>query len=156
MTVMVAIDDMTVKNGCLRVVRGEWNEGNRVECEVVDGGNPDGDGRRGAIPADVSDGLEWEDVVCKGGSVYVFNGWVPHRSKANGTRFGRRGVFLTYNTPEDGELREAYYERMRSMREEVRQSEERSDELKSAIFGDEKRTQTRASVQDTHPSQPLQ
>ena len=53
-TVMVAIDDMTVANGCLRVVEGEWSEGNAVECEKVGGDNPDGDGRRGAIVSQVA------------------------------------------------------------------------------------------------------
>jgi len=122
-TVMVAIDDMTVANGCLRVVEGDWNEDNAVECEKVNGDNPDGDGRRGAIPPAISETLEWESVICKGGSVYVFNGWIPHRSAANNTSFSRRAIFLTYNSPEDGELRDVYYDRMKAMREEFKRKQ---------------------------------
>ncbi|GMH71309.1 hypothetical protein TrRE_jg6644 [Triparma retinervis] len=106
-TVMVAIDDMTIPNGCLRVVNGS---------------NPDGDGRRGAIPQNIADELQWDPITCKGGSVYVFNGWIPHRSAANNTSFSRRAIFLTYNPAEDGELRELYYDRMKSMRDEYKRN----------------------------------
>lgn len=35
-TVMIAIDDMTIENGCLQVCRGDWNEANSVLCEQPD------------------------------------------------------------------------------------------------------------------------
>ena len=48
MTVMVAIDDMTEQNGCLRVCKGEWNEKNAVKC-IEPEGDPEVGGRAGAI-----------------------------------------------------------------------------------------------------------
>ena len=117
-TVMVAIDDMTVRNGCLRVVRGPHGERNHVEVALPKtGGNPDGDGRAGAIPDEAASALEFEDVVIKGGTIAAFGGWVPHRSAVNASPFARRAVFLTYNPASEGSCRQMYYDKMKEMRE---------------------------------------
>ena len=117
-TVMVAIDDMTVRNGCLRVVRGPHGERNHVEVALPKtGGNPDGDGRAGAIPDEIASELEFEDVVVKGGTIAAFGGWVPHRSAVNASPFARRAVFLTYNPASEGSCRQMYYDKMKEMRE---------------------------------------
>ena len=119
-TLMLAIDDMTVENGCLRVVKGQWSPHTAgplcAEVDASTDANPDRDGRRGALRPEVADGMEWEDLECQSGDVYVFNGWIPHRSGANTTQLPRRSVFLTYNCPEDGELRDDYYRIMRITR----------------------------------------
>ena len=117
-TVMVAIDDMTVRNGCLRVVKGPYSEQNLVEVVLPKAdGNPDGDGRAGAIPDGVASSLEFEDIVVKGGTIAAFGGWVPHRSAVNASPFARRAVFLTYNPAREGRCRERYYDQMKEMRE---------------------------------------
>ena len=117
-TVMVAIDDMTVRNGCLRVVKGPHSEENHVEVILPkEDGNPDGDGRAGAIPDGVASALEFEDVVVKGGTIAAFGGWVPHRSAVNASPFARRAVFLTYNPVREGRCREKYYDKMKEMRD---------------------------------------
>lgn len=116
-TVMVAIDNMTASNGCLRLAKGKWNEGN--SCTVVlpeENGSPDASGRAGAIPHEVADALKFEDLECAGGTIAIFNGWVPHRSTANSSPFPRRAVFLTYNSASDGVFHRAYYERMNKLR----------------------------------------
>jgi hypothetical protein len=64
----------------------------------------------------VADELAFEPLVCEGGTVAVFNGWAPHRSAANTSRFPRRAVFLTYNPKEEGDFHRRYYERMDEMR----------------------------------------
>lgn len=120
-TVMIAIDDMTVENGCLQVCRGSWNESNSVPCEQPDISaegmtNPDGNGRRGAIINGDGLNLVWEPVECMSGDVVIFSGWLPHRSSANASQLPRRAVFLTYNHSEDGELSETYYRIMRDLR----------------------------------------
>jgi hypothetical protein len=118
-TVMIAIDDMTIENGCLQVCRGDWNEANSLPCESLgdtDVTNPDGNGRRGAIQSEAAAKLQWEYVECLSGDVYIFSDWLPHRSAANATQFPRRAVFLTYNHSEYGELSESYYHIMRDMR----------------------------------------
>ena len=117
-TVMVAIDDMTVRNGCLRVVKGPYTEENHVDVILPkEDGNPDGDGRAGAIPDGVASALEFEDVVVKGGTIAAFGGWVPHRSAVNASPFARRAVFLTYNPVREGRCREKYYDKMKEMRD---------------------------------------
>lgn len=132
-TVMVAIDDMTISNGCLRVVKGKWSETNH--CPVIEpekDGNPDAGGRAGAIPLDVADGaadndttekkLNFEPILCKGGTIVAFNGWVPHRSSSNTSPFARRAVFLTYNPKREGDFHRIYYETMEEKRRKWRES----------------------------------
>lgn len=120
-TVMIAIDDMTVENGCLQVCRGSWTEANSVPCEDdtptgVGNSNPDGNGRKGAIRSAAAAELVWEPVECLSGDVFIFSGWLPHRSACNASQLPRRAVFLTYNHSEDGELSETYYRIMRDLR----------------------------------------
>lgn len=120
-TVMVAIDNMTSSNGCLRVAKGEWNEEN--SCTVIlpeENGSPDSSGRAGAIPHEIAETLEFEDLECPGGTIAIFNGWAPHRSTANSSPFPRRAVFLTYNAASDGQFHAAYYERMNQLRSDWR------------------------------------
>ncbi len=119
---MVAIDDMTVKNGCLRICKGDWTETNC--CEIIEpekDGSPDAGGRAGAIPLQVSEDLDFEDLVCKGGTIMVFNGWAPHRSSANLSPFHRRAIFLTYNPKDEGEFHTKYYEKMEKLRNDWRE-----------------------------------
>ena len=134
-TVMVAIDDMTELNGCLRICRGEWSEDRRVRTidpasppdddDDDDVGNPDGGGRGGAVHPDVASALVFEPLPCESGTVAVFNGWAPHRSSANASQLPRRAVFLTYNPKEEGDYHAMYYERMTDMRREWRENSDR-------------------------------
>ena len=120
-TVMIAIDNMTVDNGCLQFVKGKWSDGNAVETIQPDlDGNPDGNGRAGAIPTDVAETLPFEPFECQGGTIVLFNGWVPHRSAANKSAFPRRAVFLTYNPLAEGACRDEYYAHMDRLRSEFR------------------------------------
>jgi ectoine hydroxylase-related dioxygenase (phytanoyl-CoA dioxygenase family) len=122
-TVMVAIDDMTDKNGCLRVVKGVWTADNAVETILPDqNGNPDANGRAGAIPQSVADSLLFESLPAKGGTIVAFGGYVPHRSSANTSAFGRRAVFLTYNPRSQGDFHELYYQRMQNIRNQWRRN----------------------------------
>lgn len=124
-TVMVAIDNMTAKNGCLRVCKRKWTED--TCCNVIQptDANPDGAGRAGAIPSSTANQLVFEDVTCNGGTIVLFNGWVPHRSAANLTAFHRRAVFLTYNPKKEGDYHKLYYERMEKLRNEWRNVEKK-------------------------------
>lgn len=120
-TVMVAIDNMSSANGCLRICKGPWNEDHH--CQVIppdQDGNPDAGGRAGAIPVDVAETLDFEDLVCQGGDIFAFNGFAPHRSSSNVTPFPRRAVFLTYNPRSQGDFHDRYYQRMENIRNEWR------------------------------------
>ena len=73
-TVMVAIDNMTSDNGCLRIAQGEWSES--IHCELVPASddNPDAGGRAGAIPVHVAELFDFVNIVCQGGDIVAFNG----------------------------------------------------------------------------------
>jgi ectoine hydroxylase-related dioxygenase (phytanoyl-CoA dioxygenase family) len=120
-TVMVAIDNATVKNGCLRIAKGTWDEDESCEVEQpAEDGNPDAGGRAGAIPLTVAESLVFYDLPCRGGSIVAFNGWAPHRSGPNQSSFARRAVFLTYNPASQGDFHDAYYEKMEALRNKWR------------------------------------
>ena len=120
-TVMIAIDDMTTDNGCLRLVPGQWDE--TTACTTIQpdaDGNPDAEGRAGAIPTEIADNMQFEDVTCPGGTIVAFNGWIPHRSNPNKSIFPRRAIFLTYNPAKEGNFYDKYYSRMDELRTKFR------------------------------------
>lgn len=122
-TVMVAIDNMTSANGCLRACEGEWSEDNH--CPLIppdEDGNPDAGGRAGAIPPEIAQELDFRDILVQGGDIVAFNGWAPHRSSANASPFPRRAVFLTYNPKAQGDFHDRYYQRMDEIRSAFRRS----------------------------------
>jgi len=120
-TIMIAIDDMTEKNGCLKVCKGPWSEDNHVEVvEPEEDGNPDAGGRAGAIELNVADKLTFQPITCKGGDIAIFNGWAPHRSSANASPFPRRAMFLTYNPAREGDFHEFYYRKMKQKRDDYK------------------------------------
>jgi len=114
-TAMVAIDDMTIANGCLRVHRGQWSTTNAVDC-IPPEGDPEVGGRAGCISEAGLASLNFDDVLCKAGDVLFFSGYVPHRSSANGTSQCRRAVFFTYNPGTHGSYRTQYYQKLNDIR----------------------------------------
>jgi hypothetical protein len=114
-TVMVAIDDMTRANGCLRVCRGAWTAESAVAC-VPPEGDPEVGGRAGGIAESALVGLVFEDIECRAGDALCFGGWVPHRSGPNGTAACRRAVFFTYNPAAQGDVRMQYYQSLTDIR----------------------------------------
>jgi Phytanoyl-CoA dioxygenase (PhyH) len=126
------VDDMTIHNGCLRVVRGPWTSLNSPATIAPDlNGNPDAGGRAGAIPVDAADALHFDDLCCAGGTIVAFGDYVPHRSSANASHFPRRAVFLTYNLQNEGDFHDRYYERMAQLRSEWKGKLFGSSQLKS-------------------------
>jgi 2-aminoethylphosphonate dioxygenase len=115
-TVMVAIDDMTKENGCLRVCKGTWHQGNAVAC-IAPEGDPEVGGRAGGIVPDVVPTLEWTDIECRAGDCFFFNGFIPHRSGSNTTSEPRRAVFFTYNPRRHGDFRSQYYKNLADIRQ---------------------------------------
>ena len=152
-TVMVAIDAMTVQNGCLRVadvLPAANNDGGKQQqpwnAETVPliapdpDGNPDAGGRAGAIPLDVADdcaSMHFRDLVCaEGGVITVFGGWTPHRSGLNRSFGPRRAVFFTYNPASEGDFHDLYYERMaqwrRAWRDKQQQQQQQQHQAQTA------------------------
>ncbi|GMI18805.1 hypothetical protein TrLO_g11882 [Triparma laevis f. longispina] len=114
-TIMMAIDKMTVGNGCLEIVEGEWNTENAVDTVKVDAnGNPDREGRPGEISSEVASNLDWKHLECEVGGCYMFSSLLPHKSATNMSEFQRRAVFITLSGEVGG--REEYYRKMEEKR----------------------------------------
>jgi len=120
LSVMVAIDDSTVENGCLEVVDG-------LHGEVLE------QDERGCIAADVVDRLAWSPVEMAAGDCLFFHALTPHRSGPNASGHDRRALFPTYNGASEGDLRDAYYA---AKREVFSSSDPESDRVRLSLIGD--------------------
>lgn len=96
LSVMVAVDDSTLENGCLWVVSGRHHEELPMD-------------ERGCLTADVVASMQWEPVTLKAGQTLFFHAWTPHRSGPNQSQHDRRALYPTYNGASEGRLREDYY-----------------------------------------------
>eukprot|EP00211_Chloroparvula_japonica_P017691 CAMPEP_0119148878 /NCGR_PEP_ID=MMETSP1310-20130426/42526_1 /TAXON_ID=464262 /ORGANISM="Genus nov. species nov., Strain RCC2339" /LENGTH=266 /DNA_ID=CAMNT_0007140943 /DNA_START=219 /DNA_END=1015 /DNA_ORIENTATION=- len=134
-TVMVAIDDMTSANGCLRLVKGKWDAQNCVEC-IPPNGDPEVGGRAGGIAESALETLAFEDVEAKAGDVLFFHGYVPHRSGSNCTLGYRRALFITFNPASQGSYREQYYANLQRIRDEwlVKLQQEMEDDYQNDLL----------------------
>lgn len=119
LSVMVAVDDATVDNGCLYVVDGCHHETLAQD-------------ERGCIAPDVVERLEWHPVELPAGATLFFHALTPHRSGPNTTPKPRRALYPTYNGASEGDLRAAYYE------EKERQLSDggTSDRVRLSLIGD--------------------
>ncbi len=97
LSVMVAVDDATVENGCLHVV-------DRLHREVL----PQDD--RGCIKTEVATTLNFHPMVLAAGETLFFDALTPHKSASNTSALPRRALYPTYNAASEGDLRTAYYE----------------------------------------------
>lgn len=99
-TMMVAIDDCTLENGCLQVVTGGANKPVILAQE-----------KDGSIKKNISTAFEWSPLECKTGDVILFDSYLPHYSEPNRSNHPRRAMFITFSRlSEGGERRSAYYQ----------------------------------------------
>jgi hypothetical protein len=96
LSVMVAVDDATVENGCLEVVDARHDE---VLAQD----------ERGCITSDVVAEMTWHHVPLQAGQTLFFDALTPHRSRRNATDRPRRALYPTYNAASEGDLRDKYY-----------------------------------------------
>ena len=96
LSVMVAVDDATIENGCLYVVSGRHHE--LLEQD-----------ERGCLHPDVTAELDWQPVELRAGQTLFFHALTPHRSGSNRSTHDRRALYPTYNGVSEGDLREEYY-----------------------------------------------
>lgn len=116
LTAMIAVDEATVENGCLRVSE-DHDALASLHPECVDefiGGRPVfahsiGGPEHGNMRSDIVERLTWNPVEMRPGDVLVFDSFVPHGSEPNRSRRSRRALFVTYSPARDGDLYEDYY-----------------------------------------------
>lgn len=93
---LVCIDEATVENGCLELVRG-YHKGGLV----------------GSLWEPLSDeqmqNMHFEPCPTGPGDVVFFDSFAPHGSGPNLTRTRRRMLYVTYNRLAEGDHREQYY-----------------------------------------------
>ena len=95
-TCLIAIDDMTIENGCLEFAFD----------------NPDGlleQDEKGCIRKDIVEELQWKAFEVPRNMCLFFSSYTPHRSAQNNSIFPRRALYLTYNGCSDGDARVEYY-----------------------------------------------
>lgn len=99
-TMMIAIDDCTLENGCLQVVKGGANKPVILPQEAD-----------GSIQKNIADAFLWSPIACQSGDVILFDSYLPHYSEPNRSNNPRRAMFITFNRfSEGGARREAYYQ----------------------------------------------
>jgi hypothetical protein len=110
-TAQVAIDDQTAENGCILGVIPKHLCPVELATTVIShkaGGDPDLDGRAGAIRPEVASSLPWQYLPCEAGSLFLFNHWFPHYSEGNKSAATRRTAYFLYNAASEGDLHECY------------------------------------------------
>ncbi|MCF6767286.1 phytanoyl-CoA dioxygenase family protein [Thiotrichales bacterium 19S11-10] len=98
-TMMLAIDDATIENGCLELIEKHPFYKHTLPQ------NTDG-----SITEDYTSQFQWQPVECSSGDVILFDSYIPHYSKSNQSNQSRRAAFITYSKLSEGESkREAYF-----------------------------------------------
>jgi ectoine hydroxylase-related dioxygenase (phytanoyl-CoA dioxygenase family) len=101
-TVMIAVEPSTLRNGCLEVVTGCHGQGLLPACS---------DGT--LDPAWVA-AQRWTPIEMQPGDVLCFDSLVPHRSLPNHSGSSRRALYVTYNLAREHDRRAEYFERKRA------------------------------------------
>ena len=110
-TAQLAIDEQTPENGCIlgvfpRNLCPEDRELTQIAAKA--GGDPDLDGRAGALQPDVVEKLPWRFIPAPAGSLFLFNHYFPHYSEGNKTDKVRRTAYMLYNSAEEGDFHEEH------------------------------------------------
>jgi len=96
LSVLVAIDENTIENGCLELAAGHHRRG------LI--------GRRWEpLEGAELDGLTFVPYPMAPGDVAFFDCFTPHQSKPNLTDRPRRNLYLTFNRASEGDFRERYF-----------------------------------------------
>jgi ectoine hydroxylase-related dioxygenase (phytanoyl-CoA dioxygenase family) len=120
-TCQVAIDPTTSENGCLEIIRPRAACPPEEMTPPVEHGNPEGDGRVGAIPPAALASATWEPIEAPRGSIFLFHGMLPHRSGPNKTDSPRRTAYMLFNPLREGDQHDAYYAAVAAQRATWRQ-----------------------------------
>ena len=96
----IAIDKSTKKNGCIEVVSGKHKKGLLGK-------------KFKPLPKKLVSIFKWQKINQNLGDVIFFDGYTPHRSKKNLSNRKRRIVYITYCNYFNGNLRKEYFDKKR-------------------------------------------
>ena len=99
-TCAFSVDNCTIENGCLEMVRGEHTKG------ILKNNN-------GCLDKEIVDNLEWEPMLTTTRDLIAFDSFVPHRSDINHSNNARRIFYFTYNRESEGSYYEDYFKKKR-------------------------------------------
>ncbi len=102
-TMMIAVDQVTVENGCLEVVPHFANS-----TETLEQAND------GTLSQRVIDSFQWQPVLMNPGDILFFDSYLPHRSAPNKSASARRALYITYNRQSEGSYRNEYFQQKRA------------------------------------------
>jgi ectoine hydroxylase-related dioxygenase (phytanoyl-CoA dioxygenase family) len=106
-TVLVAIDRATVRNGCLEIaVNCEPIWKNHIILDYDD---------KGSLLPDIVTSLKWHPIELEPGDIVFFGSYIPHRSGPNLSDESRRTIYLTFNSLSEGDKYVEYYDNKRKM-----------------------------------------
>ena len=120
MNVLICTDKGTIENGCLEVAPGFHNKGFLGPYDAP-------------IPDEKLKEMNFLPLEHSLGDVVFFNGYTPHQSQKNKSKFPRTNVYLTYNKASDGDQRKKYFTRKRK---ELPPDSERGNNFKDSPIHD--------------------
>ncbi|KAI9295383.1 PhyH-domain-containing protein [Neoconidiobolus thromboides FSU 785] len=100
-TVLYAVDKMTVANGCLQLVPKSHVLGTLPMEEDT------------TLAKEWCEKQNWVHIEAEVGDVVVFGSYLAHRSDKNTTNTSRKALYLTYNPAKEGSVHEEYYKSKR-------------------------------------------
>ena len=98
-TLMVAIDDADLDNGCLHVAEGGMQKQGLLKQN-----------KDGSLDSELCETLDWKPVPCKRGDIILFDSYIPHFSHRNRSARSRRALYVTFNRASQGNRRQDYYQ----------------------------------------------
>ena len=122
LTLMIAIDPATLENGCLEVVPKSHTLGvlpQEADTTIV---------RSWCVDK------QWVPLECKAGSIVIFGSYLAHRSGPNESSKSRRLIYLTYNSQNEGDKHDTYYDDKRKLFPPKAEREPGKDYSKGALI----------------------
>lgn len=104
-SVAIFVDNNTIENGCLQMVKGEHKKG------LLKNSYSEGNG----IDEEIVKKFKWEPLLAKKNDIVIFDSFTPHKSEKNITDSSRRIYYFTYHNKKFGNLYDEYFTRKREM-----------------------------------------
>jgi ectoine hydroxylase-related dioxygenase (phytanoyl-CoA dioxygenase family) len=118
-TMMIAVDPMTIDNGPLEVIPKSHLEGvlpqNSEDGTIADSWiirQPLAEAREAGMASPTS---PWVRVTCPKGACLFFGSYIAHKSEENTSSTGRAAFYITYSNKKLGNLRDKYYAEKRRL-----------------------------------------
>lgn len=113
LTVMIALDNASLENGCVQFASNYLALSETIspgEKEIYHGYPIFKFDQKGEIASEISGELTWEAIPLNVGDIVIFDHFVPHFSTLNESRNSRRAIFITYSLFTTKSWYEYYYE----------------------------------------------